>query len=253
MGLSVNSSTVVLGLAYAASLAGVALWLAAYARHVPRAQAVIRALAWAAAALAAAHLLAEALLERRALFVGEADFLAAGAVGLLALAPMSERGRASLVGPLALALAALTHVWTARPAAAPAVPAQQTLLYAAQAGLHALGVGGCMAALLGTLGARDTRQGQRPAEFASIALMGVGFVLTAAWAWLNWGVAWRNDPRLNLMVAGWLCVVAGRFLRREASQWGLAAEWAGVGLMLVGAFAADWIAAAWPGLSFVAW
>jgi hypothetical protein len=123
----------------------------------------------------------------------------------------------------------------------------------AAARLHALGVGGCMAALLGTLGARDTRQGQRPAEFASIALMGVGFVLTAAWAWLNWGVAWRNDPRLNLMVAGWLCVVAGRFLRRDALEWGLAAEWAGVGLMLVGAFAADWIAAAWPGLSFVAW
>ncbi len=253
MGLMANAGTVILGIAYAALLAGGGLWLAEYARPTVRAQAVVRALAWVAAALITAYLLAEAVFQRRPLFVGVADFLAAGAVGMLVVTPFAGRGKASLVGPLVLALAALTHVLTARPASPPAALAQQTLLYALQAALHALGVGACIAALVGSLGEFPVREGRHLADGVGIAAMGAGFALSSAWAWLNWGVAWRNDPRLNLLAAGWLCVVAGHVLRRDGARWGLAAQWLGVAVMLVGVFAADLIAAGWPGLAFVAW
>ncbi|MGB9593969.1 MAG: hypothetical protein ACPL7R_07515 [Anaerolineae bacterium] len=253
MGLSANADMVLLGLAYATLLAAVGLWLADYVRPVWRAQAIARALAWAAAALTGAYLLAEAVVQHRPLFVSVADFLAAGAVGALAVAPFAGRGKASLVGPLVLGLAALTHVLTAQPASPTAVSAQQTLLYAAQASLHGLGMGACIAALLGALGEVAVREERRLADGIGIVVMGAGFVLSSAWAWLNWGTVWRNDPRLNLMVSGWLCVVAGRLLRRDGARWGLVAQWLGVALMLVGVFAADLVAAGWPGLAFVAW
>lgn len=247
MGLTANAGTAILGIAYAALLVGVGLWSAEYARPTFQAQAAVRALAWAAAGLVAAYLLAEALLERRPLFVSVADFLAAGVLGMLAAAPSAGRGKASPAGPLVLSLAALTHVLTAGPAGLSAAPAQQTLLYIAQAALHALGMGACVAALLGALGAVGGQERHRPVAALGIALVGVGLVLSAAWAWLNWGILWRNDPRLNLLAAGWLCMVAGRFLRRDAAQW------LGVALMLAGVFAADLIATGWPGLLFVAW
>ncbi|MDH7490535.1 MAG: hypothetical protein QHH80_13650, partial [Anaerolineae bacterium] len=217
-----NAGTVILGIAYAALLTGVGLWLAEYMRPTLRAQAIVRALAWAAAVLVTAYLLAEAVFQRRSLFVSAADFLATGAVGMLAVAPLAGGGSASLAGPLVLALAALTHVLTTRSASPVAVPAQQTLLYAAQAALHAVGMGACIAALLGA-GGRHERH--RWTSALGIALMGAGLVLSSAWAWLNWGIAWRNDPRLNLLAAGWLCVVAGQLLRRDGARWGLAAQW----------------------------
>lgn len=244
MMLTANAGTVILGIAYAALLVGVGLWLAEYARPTFQTRAIVRALAWAAAGLVAAYLLAEALLGRRPLFVNVADFLAASVVGMLAAAPSAGRGRASPAGPLVLSLAALTHVLTAGPAGLPAAPAQQTLLYVAQAALHALGIGACIAALLGAGGEQEQH---RRATAPGIALLGIGLVLSSVWAWLNWGVIWRNDPRLNLLAAGWLCVVAGRLLRRDAAQW------LGVALMLAGVFAADLIATGWPGLLFVAW
>ncbi len=244
MGLTANAGMAILGIAYATLLVGVGLWLAEYARPTFRTQVAVRALAWAAAGLVAACLLAEALLERRPLFVSVADFLAAGVVGMLAAAPFAGRGRASLAGPLVLSLAALTRVLTAGPAGLSAAPAQQTFLYIAQGALHALGMGACIAALLGAGGEQKPH---RRVAALGIALLGVGLVLSAAWAWLNWGILWRNDPRLNLLAAGWLCVLAGRLLRRDAAQW------LGVALMLVGVFAADLIAAGWPGLLFVAW
>jgi len=253
MGLSANAGMVLLGLAYATLLAAVGLWLADYVRPVWRAQAVARALAWAAAGLVAAYLLAEAVFQRRPLFVSVADFLSAGVVGMLAVAPFAGRGRASPSGPLVLGLAALTHVLTAQPANTAAVPAQQTLLYVAQAALHALGMGACIAALLGALGERAIREERLLADGIGMVVMGAGFVLSSAWAWLNWGVAWRNDPRLNLLAAGWLGVVAGHVLRRDGARWGLAAQWLGVAIMLVGVVAADLIAAGWPDLAFVAW
>ncbi len=253
MDLLRNAGTAILSVAYVALLAAVGLWLAEYARPTFRAQAVIRALAWAAAALVAAHLLVSAALQRRPLFVAAPDFLAAGTVGMLALAPLAGRGRASPVGPLVLALAALGYVLTARPADLSAAPAQQTLVYALQAALHALGVGGCMAALLGALGDNPTQQERPLARTIGIALWGTGLVLSSAWAWLNWGAVWRNDPRLNFMAAGWLCVVAGEVLRRGTVRWTPAVQWLGIALMLVGVFAADLIAAGWPGLPFVAW
>lgn len=253
MGLTADAGTVILSIAYAVLLVGMGLWLAEYARPTFHARGIVRSLAWAAAGLVAAYLLAAALLGRRPLLVSVADFLAAGVVGMLAVAPFVGRGRALPAGPLVLALAALTHVLTAQPTSTPNDPAQQTILYAAQAAFHALGMGACIAALLGALGTGGGQEQHRRAVGPGIALLGVGLVLSAAWAWLNWGVPWRSDPRLNLLAAGWLCVVAGQLLRRDTARWGLATQWLGVALMLAGAFAADFIAAGWPGLMFVAW
>lgn len=247
-----NVGTGILSLAYAILVADVGLWLADYMRPILRAQSVVRSLAWAGAALAAGYLLAEAVLERRPLFLTISDFLAAAVVGMLAVAPIAGRGKGTLVASLALALAALTHVLGARPDAPPTVD-QHTLLYVAQAGLHALGMGGCVAALLGRLGAAPIQRARRQADNLGVALMGTGFVLASAWAWLNWGVVWRSDPRLNLMASGWLCIVAGRLLRPGDAQRHSVWDVLGVALMLVGVFGAEWIAAGWPGLPFVAW
>lgn len=253
MGLAAEMGTVILGTAYAVLIVAIGLWLADYVRPIFWAQAAVRILAWVAAALVAGHLLAAALLGPRPLFLTVSDFLAAASVGMLVLAPVSARGPASRVGTLALALAALTPVLAARPDAPTTVDQQRTLLYVIQAALHALGTGGCGVALLGSLDRESIREGRRLAHGLGIAVMGGGFVLTSAWAWLNWGVVWRNDPRLNLLAAGWLCIVAGEIARRDGARWGLAAQWLGIALMLAGVFVGDFIAAAWPGLSFVAW
>lgn len=248
---AVNVSTIVLGSAYATLVAAVGLWLADYVRPFAWARAAVRVLGWAAAALVAGYLLAAALVERRPLFLTLSDFLAAASAGMVALASVAGRGKASPVGALVLALAALTPVLAARPDASPAVD-QHTPLYTLQAALHALGVGACVAALLGASGARSIREEHRLADDLGIALMGIGFVLTSAWAWLNWGVVWRSDPRLNLMASGWLCVFVGRLLR-AGGKWESAMRVLGVALMLIGAFGGDWLATGWPGLSFVAW
>lgn len=252
MGLTANAGTTLLGIAYAALLAGVGLWLADYARRDFRAREAIRILMWVAAALVAGHLLAAALLERRPLFVSVADFLAAGAAGMLAVAPLAGRGRASPIGALVLALAALPPALVAGPDAPPTVE-QHTLLYVVQAAAHALGMGACIAALLGSLGEVAAPEEPRLADDIGIVVIGAGFILASAWAWLNWGIVWRNDPRLNLLAAGWLCVVAGHVVRRHGARWGPAAQWLGVALMLASVFAANFIATRWPGLSFVAW
>ncbi len=248
---AVNVGTIVLGSAYATLVAALGLWLADYVRPIAWARAAVRVLGLVAAALVAGYLLAAALVERRPLFLTLSDFLAGASAGMVALAPVAGRGKASPVGALALALAALTPVLAAQPDAPPAVD-QHTLLYIVQAALHAIGVGACVAALLGTLGARSIREEHRLADNVGIALMGIGFVLTSAWAWLNWGMIWRSDPRVNLMAAGWLCVCAGRLLRAGGKRES-ALRILGVALMLIGAFGGDWLATGWPGLSFVAW
>lgn len=239
-----------LGLAYACLLAGLSLWLWGQRRQDARALAAVSGLAWAAAALLGVYILAQAACTQRAMFVAAGDFLAVAALGILLGNRIGRTNADSDAVPFALALVALTHVIAWPPAAAPGHPAQTTLLYGLQAGLRAWGVGACLAAVPDWWSAEQKRR-EPLREWWGLAAMGIGFALGSAWAWLNWGVVWRSDPRLNLMLAGWLLLLAGRQLGQ--SRWGRVIKTLGLAVILFGALGADLIARGWPHLPFVAW
>jgi hypothetical protein len=236
-----------LGLAYACLLAGLALWVWARARAVSRASAVVNGLAWAAAALLGVYVLAQAAFAPRAMFVQAGDFLAVGALGVLLGSRLGRADADKEAVPFAVALVALTHVILWPPAAAPGHPAQTTLLYALGAGLRALGAGACIAAAPGWWSAQSSERVSWR-EWAGLAAVGLGFALYSAWGWLHWGVIWRDDPRLNLMLGGWLILLAG-----QQTKWARAVKTLGVAVLVVGALCADLIAGGWTHLSFVAW
>lgn len=239
-----------LGLAYACLLAGLALWVWNRRRGNVRARAIGSGLSWAAAALLGLYLLAQMVFARRAMFVGVGDFLAAGALGILLASRMGRADGGRDAAPFAAALVALTHVILWPPATPLAHPAQTTPLYALAAGFRGLGAGACVAAAMGWWAA-ESNGGADSRERFGLAAMGAGFVLSSAWAWLNWGVAWRSDPRLNLMLAGWLLVLAGRQGGRAA--WARAVKTLGVAIVLLGALGGGWIAGGWTYLDFLSW
>jgi len=239
-----------LGLAYACLLAALAVWVWARVRGGMRGFAVVNGLVWAAAALVAVFALAQAIIERRPMFVAASDFLAVGALGILLASRLGRSDAGGDAIPLALALVALTHVLLWPPSISQESPAQATLLYALAAGLRALGAGAIVAAMPGWVAQRSSLADGR--EQAGLAAMGLGFALSSAWAWLNWGAAWRSDPRLNAMLAGWLLLLAGRQAGRS-SGWARALKELGLAVILVGALCGDWIARGWTHLPFVAW
>jgi hypothetical protein len=239
-----------LGLAYACLLAGLALWVWEHRRSNERTLAAVSGLAWAAAALLGLYLLAQAVFMQRTMFMAAGDFLAVAALGVLLGSRIGRTDADRDAVPFALALIALTHLIVWPPAAAPGHPAQTTLLYALQAGLGALGVGACLAAVPDWWSAGQKRR-EPLREWWGLAAMGIGFALGSAWAWLNWGVVWRSDPRLNLMLAGWLLLLAGQHLGRLGRA--RVVKTLGLAVILLGALGADLIARGWPHLPFVAW
>lgn len=238
-----------LGLAYACLLAALAVWAWARVRGGNRGFAVVNGLAWAAAALLAAFVLAQTILERRSMFVAARDFLAVGALGTLLASRLGRSDADGQAIPLAAALVALTHVLVGPQPAPQGDPAQATLLYALAAGLRALGVGALVAALPGWATQRSSGTDGR--EQAGVAAMGLGFALSSAWAWLNWGAVWRGEPRLNAMLAGWLLLLAARHAGN--SRWARALRALGLVVILVGALCGDWFARGWTQLDFLAW
>ncbi len=238
-----------LGLAYACLLAALAVWVWARARGGKRGFAVVNGLAWAAAALLAVFALAQAVFERRPMFVTARDFLSVGALAILLASRLGRSDADEDAIPLAAALVALTHVLLWPQSGVQEAPAQATLLYALAAGLRALGAGALVAAMPGWAAQRSSPTDRR--EQAGLAAMGLGFALSSAWAWLNWGVVWRGDPRLNAMLAGWLLLLAGRQAGNSGRARALKAL--GLAVILVGALCGGWIARGWTHLPFVAW
>ena len=248
-------ASALLGLAYACVLAGLALWVWEQRRADRRVAALRVGLAWAAVALLAGYVLAQGLVVRRVLLVNLGDFLIFGALGaLLATQVWQQNAGNGQVVPLAVALAALTFPVFWPPSASPASLEQSTALYAIQAAFHALGAGACMAAMPAwyrTSGAIDVWARR---ERAGLAVLGLGIGLSSAWAWLNWGIFWRSDPRLNLFLAGWLALLAGFHAGRANHLiWARALKTIGIAILLIAALGAEFIARGWEHLAFVAW
>lgn len=242
-------ASALLGLAYACTLAAIPLWVWSRTRNLTR------GLVWAAAALLAVYLAVQCAVQQRALFTTIGDFLTACALGiLLSTAAWKRESVAGFIIPLGMALAALSQPVLWPPMAGAPHAAQATALYIAQAALHALGVGGLLAALPGWIGRGARPDAEDSRELAGLAALGVGLALSSAWAWLNWGLLWHSEPRLNLLAGGWLFLMAGLHAGR-AGRRRLAGAWKliGIGLLLFAVLGAGVCAGWWGPLPLLVW
>lgn len=241
-------TSALLGLAYACVLAAVPLW--AWSRT----RSLTRWLVWAAAALLAGYLVAQFGLKQRHMFITMGDFLIGCALGSLLSTALWRRESAAFIGPVVAALAALTQPVLWPPAGTAPHAAQTTGLYVVQAALHAVGVGAVLAAMPSWYARSAESNAENPRELASLVVLGAGLALSSAWAWLNWGLVWHSGPRLNLLVGGWLLLMAGHHAERAAKRQ-LAAIWRtiGVAILLLAVLGAGLWAGWWGHLPLLAW
>lgn len=242
-------TSALLGLAYACALAAIPLWAWSRTRRLTK------GLVWAAAALLAGYLVAQFGLKQRALFTTLGDFLIACALGILLSSALWRReSAADFIAPLVVAVAALTQPVLWPPAGTVPHAAQATDLYVVQAALHALGVGAVLAAMPSWY-ARSAEPGsENPRDLASLVALGVGLALSSVWSWLNWGLVWHSEPRLNLLAGGWLLLMGGHHAGRAGKRQ-VAAIWRtiGVAILLLAVLGAGLWADWWGHLPLLAW
>ncbi len=242
-------ASALLGLAYACTLAVIPLWAWSRTRNLTR------GFVWAAGVLLAGYLAVQYAVQPRALFTTVGDFLTACALGIfLSTAAWKRDSAAGFIVPVGIAVAALTQPALWPPTGTAPHAAQATTLYAVQAALHALGVGGLLAALPGWLARQADSDAGDPRELAGLATLGLGLALSSVWAWLNWGLLWHSEPRLNLLVGGWLFLMAGRHAG-HAGRGRLATAWklTGIGILLFAVLGAQFCARWWGQLPLLAW
>ncbi len=242
-------ASALLGLAYACTLAAIPLWAWKRTRNLTG------GLVWAAATLLAGYLAVQFAMGQRPLFTTLGDFLIACALGILLSVGVWKRASAAgFAVPLAMALAALGWPVLRPPVAAPAPVAQTTALYAVQAALHALGVGGLLAAMPGWYADGAGPRAWKSRELGGLAALGLGLALSSAWAWLNWGLVWRSEPRLNLLAGGWLLLMAGHHAQNAGRNL-LAKTWKtlAIGIALFAVLGAELCAGWWGYLPLLAW